>query len=238
MRGSGALTAAEAEQAARRRRAVELAETARAAREELARARAGDWGDPRAHLRHEHRPIPPEEARYGRLVELWSAISVSLVLVATIALVVSGFVAPWSAVIVVIAAYAFVEAAFQRRLMALLLRLTLLLAVIGALVLAASYIFEAMVVALVSWPASSPSTTSASCAGLTAPASAARRPGPRHAVTGCAGEPRRDETSQFRRTPRTRRARSSSSSVPRRSSSGWTACCRPRRRRGGARGRS
>jgi uncharacterized membrane protein YoaK (UPF0700 family) len=49
----------------------------------------------------------------------------------------------------VIAAYAFVEAAFQRRLTTLLLRLTLLLAVIGAIVLGVTYAVEALVVLLI-----------------------------------------------------------------------------------------
>ncbi|HYN47563.1 MAG TPA: hypothetical protein VER83_01780 [Candidatus Nanopelagicales bacterium] len=148
-RGVAGLAEAETAQAAHRRRRVDLAETARAAREELGRLRAGNRGDPRSHLRHEHHPIPPEETRYGRLVELWSAVSVSLVLVGTIALVFFQVVAPWTAVIIVVAAYSFVEAAFRRRLTLLLLRLTLILAVIGALVLAATYTSEAVVVALV-----------------------------------------------------------------------------------------
>ena len=147
--GSRRSRAAEAAQAARRRRKVDLAETARAAREELVRIRAGDWGDPRAHLRHEHHPIPAEETRYGILVELWSAISVSLLLVATIALIYLGILSVLTVVLVVIAAYAFVEAAFQRRLTTLLLRLTLLLAVIGAIVLAVTYATEALVIALI-----------------------------------------------------------------------------------------
>jgi hypothetical protein len=148
-RGTAALAEAEAAQAARRRRMVDLGETARAAREELARIRAGDWGDPRSHLHHEHHPIPAEETRYGLLIEVWSAISVSLLLVATIALIYLGVLSVGVAILVVIAAYAFVEAAFQRRLTTLLLRLTLLLAVVGAIVLAVTYAVEALVVVLI-----------------------------------------------------------------------------------------
>ncbi len=113
------------------------------------RIRAGDWGDPRSHLHHEHHPIPAEETRYGILVEVWSAISVSLLLIATIALIYLGILSVWVAILVVIAAYAFVEAAFQRRLTTLLLRLTLLLAVIGAIVLAVTYAVQALVVVLI-----------------------------------------------------------------------------------------
>ncbi len=148
-RGTAALGEAEAAQAARRRRKVDLGETARAAREELAKIGAGKWGDPRSHLHHEHHPIPAEETRYGILVEVWSAISVSLLLIATVVLIYLGILSVWIAILVVIAAYAFVEAAFQRRLTTLLLRLTLILAVIGAIVLGVTYAVELVVVLLV-----------------------------------------------------------------------------------------
>jgi hypothetical protein len=146
---AAALAEAEAAQAARRRHAVDLGEAARAAREELSRIRAGDWGDPRSHLHHEHHPIPAEETRYGILIEVWSAISVSLLLIATVALIYLGILSVWVAILVVIAAYAFVEAAFQRRLTTLLLRLTLILAAIGAIVLAVTYAVQALVVMLI-----------------------------------------------------------------------------------------
>jgi uncharacterized membrane protein len=148
-RGTAALVEAEAAQASRRRTKVELGETARAAREELARIRAGEWGDPRSHLQHEHHPIPAEETRYGILIEVWSAISVSLLLIATIGLIYLGILSVWFAIVVVIGAYAFVEAAFQRRLTTLLLRLTLILAVIGAIVLGVTYAVQTVVVLLI-----------------------------------------------------------------------------------------
>ena len=56
-----------------------------AAQRELALARAGDQGDPRAHLRHDQRPQPEEEHRYGRLVEFWSAISAGALLIFIVA---------------------------------------------------------------------------------------------------------------------------------------------------------
>jgi len=148
-RATASLAESEAAEAARRRRKVDLGETARAAREELAKIRAGDWGDPRSHLSHEHHPIPAEETRYGIIIEVWSAISVSLLLIATVALIYLGILSVWVAILVVIAAYAFVEAAFQRRLTTMLLRLTLILAVIGAVVLGVTYAVEAFVLLLI-----------------------------------------------------------------------------------------
>jgi hypothetical protein len=148
-RAAPELAEAEAAQAGRRLRQVELEETARAANLELRRIRAGDWGDPRAHLSHEHHPIPPEESRYGRLVELWSAVSVALLLAATVLLVYFGILSPIGTIVVVAAAYAFVEAALQRRLLNLMLALTVLLAIIGTLVLAVTYATQLFVAALI-----------------------------------------------------------------------------------------
>ena len=68
---------------------------------------------------------------------------------ATVLLVYFGSVAVGGGPRVVAVAYALVEAAFQRRLTILLLRVTLLLAVIGAIVLAVTYASEVVVVALV-----------------------------------------------------------------------------------------
>jgi hypothetical protein len=143
------LAAAETAQAARRRRGVEIGETVRAAREELWRIRAGDWGDPRAHLRQPHHPIPPEETRYGRIVELWSAVSAGLLLLAIVLLVYFGILSPIATVLVVIAAYMLIESAFQRRLTLVLLRVTLLLAILGAIVLVVTYATELLVLAVV-----------------------------------------------------------------------------------------
>ena len=73
---------AEAELAELRARDAELADALSAAREALARAEAGDPGDPRAHLRNPRRPQPPEDRAYGRAVEIWSAVSAGLMVFA------------------------------------------------------------------------------------------------------------------------------------------------------------
>jgi hypothetical protein len=147
-RAAAELTQGEAAQAGRRRRLVDIREQARAARHELARLQVGDRGDPRAHLHHEHHPIPPEETRYGRLVELWSAVSVGLLLIATVLLVYLGILSVLGTIVVVAAAYALIEAATRRRLMNLILRLTLLMAIIGAIILLVTYATQLFVAAL------------------------------------------------------------------------------------------
>ena len=68
---------------------------------------------------------------------------------ATVLLVYFGIVSPIGTVLIVAVAYAVVEAALRRRLTILLLRVTLLLAGIGAIVLAVTYATEVLVVALV-----------------------------------------------------------------------------------------
>ena len=129
----------EEELAALRARDAAIADELSAARAELAKAQAGDLGDPRAHLRHDHRPQPIESQRYGRAVELWSAISAGVLVIVLVATLYTGVLPIWGALIVTIGGYIAIEAAFRRRLVDLLLRITLFLAVIVAIVLAISF---------------------------------------------------------------------------------------------------
>jgi hypothetical protein len=104
-------------------------------RRELAAVEAEDYGSPTSHLRHAHHPVPPETVEYGRLVEFWSAISVSLMLV-----VIAGIgwfhLAPWWVALVLgVGGYVVLESAFRRRLTILTLRVVLVLAIVAALVL-------------------------------------------------------------------------------------------------------
>jgi hypothetical protein len=107
-----------------------------AASAELDEAGNGLIGDPRHHLRHHREPVPPATARYGVLVELWSAVGFGLLLLAVIGLLVFTDVPVWTALLLSVGIYVVVEAAFRRRLVPLLLRVTLVLAFIGALILA------------------------------------------------------------------------------------------------------
>jgi hypothetical protein len=125
-----------------------LSDTIRAARAELARIEVGDFGDPRAHLHHDHHPVPPELDRDGRLIEFWAAISVSLVMLGVLSLTYTGVLKWWGALIVGFVVYAVLEAAFRRRLTAMLLRATLALAVVGGFILAVEYMGLLIVIAL------------------------------------------------------------------------------------------
>ena len=125
----------EAEVNAGRSREAVLSDSILAGRRELDRLHAGDLGDPRAHLHGDHHPVPPEMTRYGRVVEVWAAISISLVLVGMVAIVWLTTVPWYFALGAAFVVYAVLEAAFRRRLTTLLLRTTLFLAGFGALIL-------------------------------------------------------------------------------------------------------
>jgi len=134
------LRAREAELVDVRRRAEELRESIAATERTLAAIVAGEPGDPQAHLRRRRRPVPPEVTRYGRLVEVWAAVSIGLVLIALVALVYTGVVPIWGAFIVAIGGYVLLEAAFRRRLTGALLRLTVALAAVTAVILVVTFL--------------------------------------------------------------------------------------------------
>jgi hypothetical protein len=77
----------------------------------------------------------PRDTRYGRLVEYWSAISISIVLVVIVGSLYTGLLGPIASIALGIAIYLVVEAAFRRRLTTLLLRTTLFLAIVAAIIL-------------------------------------------------------------------------------------------------------
>ena len=142
------LARAEAELAAARRREAELLDEISASRRELERIRAGDFGDPRAHIRHDHHPVPPELTRYGKAVELWSAVSISLVLIVIVASLVTGTLGPIASIILGLGVYVVIDAAFRRRLGALILRITILLAAVASVILVYTYA-TALIIALI-----------------------------------------------------------------------------------------
>jgi hypothetical protein len=134
-----ALGVAEDGLAALRARDAVLSDELEAASGALARAEIGDLGDPRTHLRHDHRPQPPEEQRYGRIVEVWSAISAGFLLIVLVGSLWLGLLPIWAAPLIAIGGYFAIEAAFRRQLIELWLRFTLFLAAVGAIVLALEF---------------------------------------------------------------------------------------------------
>jgi hypothetical protein len=131
-----------------RKERADTADSTLALRRELERVEDGDFGDPRGHLKHPHRPVPRDEIRYGRIVEFWSAVSVGLLLLAIVALVSLRLVPWWAALLIAFAGYLLLEAAFRRRLTLLTLRVELTLAIIGAAVLVWEGMFVIVIAAV------------------------------------------------------------------------------------------
>jgi hypothetical protein len=94
----------------------------------------GDWGPPGAHLRHTHRP-EPGDAGYGRIVELWGAVSGALALLVFVALLVLLPDRWWLWAIALTMVLLVVEAMARGRLVDLLLNGVVALAGLTAVVL-------------------------------------------------------------------------------------------------------
>ena len=121
---------------------MELGTAIAAGRDRLAALRAGHLDDPRLHLRHASEPEPPSVARRRAFGEAWAALSVGL-LIAALAVVVWFRILPppWRSSCSS-ASYLAIESFFDRNIMELVLRITVILAMISVLILAVTYMRE------------------------------------------------------------------------------------------------
>jgi hypothetical protein len=147
-------TAAEVARAEReltetRRALAALADRTEAAENELARVEAGDFGDPREHLHSPYRPMPAEVRRYGIVLELWSALGVGLLVLGVIAVAYLTEVGAWGALALALGVYVLLESAFHRRVLRLLLWVTLGLAVVAAAILVFEFALQLLIAAVV-----------------------------------------------------------------------------------------
>ncbi len=142
------LEAGERQLAGLKSRQAAIRDTVASLRRERADLEAGKLGDPQRHLQHPHRPVPPEETRYNVIVEVWSAISVGVLLLLVAGLVFFRLVPWWGALIVGVVGYILIESALRRRLTLLLLRLVLVLAVVGAVILVFDFRLELILAAV------------------------------------------------------------------------------------------
>lgn len=118
-----------------REEASETELLSRAMRLRLERLRAGDRGNPRAHLRRPAVPIEPGRLRLHRIAETWSAISAGLLLVAMSASVII-YHAALLPLLLLSGAFLFAESLFHRRVAALVhgIVVTLTLVTLGILI--------------------------------------------------------------------------------------------------------
>jgi hypothetical protein len=121
---------------------VELDAVMVAGRERLAALRAGELDDPRIHLHHAAVPEPPSVAKRRAFGEAWAALSVGLLIAALAVIVWFRILPPPLALVVLFASYLAIESFFDRNIVELVLRITVVLALISTLILAVTYLRE------------------------------------------------------------------------------------------------
>ena len=120
----------------------ELHAAVTAAEEWLERWDTGWRGDPRDHLSHAAAPEPPDTARRRIFAETWAALSVGGLVIA-LAAILWFHLLPWGAALaLLILGYLAIESFAQRRFELLLLRVTVVLAVVSAVLLASAWARE------------------------------------------------------------------------------------------------
>jgi hypothetical protein len=123
-------------------RSAELRAAGLATRGYLDRYDEGYRGDPRGHLARAAHPEPPSTTRRRVFAETWAAVSVG-VLVTALAVILWFQILPVGPTLaLLVIGYLSIESFAQRRVEALLLRITVLLAVVSALLLGWTYLRE------------------------------------------------------------------------------------------------
>ncbi len=121
---------------------VELGTAIVAGQDRLAALRAGHLDDPRLHLHHASEPEPPSVAHRRAFGEAWAALSVGLLIV-VLAVVVWFRILPVPvAMVALFGSYLAIESFFDRNSTELVLRITVVLAIVSALILAVAYLRE------------------------------------------------------------------------------------------------
>ena len=104
----------------------------------LARIEGDDWGDPQAHLRHQHRPEPPMP-RQSKLLDVWGAVSGALLMTVLLLLLIYA-PAHWYVWIVVAVLLSLgIEAWLRGKLSGYLLNVTIFLALVTSAILLITY---------------------------------------------------------------------------------------------------
>jgi hypothetical protein len=129
-------------------RVSDVNETLESGAAQLARMRAGDFGDARAHIKRAHAPQPPL-AMQSRFALWWAAVSGGLLLLIIVGLVY--FRPPtWLVWLIgVIAAFGAVEAGTRGRMRGYLYGVTIALAILNAGILLFEFWFAVLILALV-----------------------------------------------------------------------------------------
>ncbi|WP_119068245.1 hypothetical protein [Aggregatilinea lenta] len=120
---------------------AERDEIIKACERQLAQVESGDYGDARAHIRRVHQPQSAEEIRVSALAESWAAFSVGLLLVGFVLLYLS--TSHWVLGLAgLIGLFVLIEALFQHEIEPLVVRATLALSIVAALLLIYAFFWE------------------------------------------------------------------------------------------------
>jgi hypothetical protein len=110
--------------------------------------REGERPPASAHILHAARPVSESESHAGRVVQLWASVSIALVLVTLILIIAYERQHLLGALVFAIAAFAFIEAGFRRRLTRFMVSLNVALAIVGALVILENFFWAVVVLAV------------------------------------------------------------------------------------------
>jgi hypothetical protein len=107
--------------------------------------REGERPPASAHILHAARPVSESETHAGRVAQLWASISIAIVLVTLILIIAYERQHLLGALVFAIAAFAFIEAGFRRRLTRFMVSLNVALAIVGALVIIENFFWAVVV---------------------------------------------------------------------------------------------
>jgi hypothetical protein len=142
------LVAGESTLAGLRTRSAELAASIRASERFVRRWDEGWRGEPRAHLSHAATPEPPDRSRRRVFAETWAAISVGVLIIALAAILWFHILPIGPTLVVLVAGYLAIESFAQRGVERLLLRVTVILAMVSAVLLAYAHLRELLLLGL------------------------------------------------------------------------------------------
>ncbi len=106
------------------------------------RLQMGKDDPPRAHIRRMAQPADPRDLHFGRLAEIWAALSIGVLLVGFVILLATAHTYVVFAALALVAALVFVEAVFRRELGLLLRRVAVALAIVAALILIYAFFWQ------------------------------------------------------------------------------------------------
>ncbi len=127
---------------------MELTGAIDAAERRVTDLRAGRLEDPRAHLQHASEPEAPDERSRRAYGETWAALSVGLLVAALAVIVWFRILPPIVAVFALFGAYLAIEAFFSRAVQGLVLRISVALAIVTAVVLTFEFLREIVLLGL------------------------------------------------------------------------------------------